>query len=57
MLRPPARFLRAYWLKRGFLDGVPGLVIATATAFHVFLKYAKLWEIQRQGAHDEVPRA
>jgi glycosyltransferase involved in cell wall biosynthesis len=47
VLRPPARFARAYWLKRGFLDGVPGFVIAAATAFHVFLKYAKLWELQR----------
>lgn len=45
--RPPARFLRAYVLRRGFLDGVPGLVIAVATAFHVFVKYAKLWERQR----------
>ncbi|MBW2228970.1 MAG: glycosyltransferase family 2 protein [Deltaproteobacteria bacterium] len=47
VLRPPARFLRAYVQKRGFLDGVPGLVIAAATAFHVFLKYAKLWELER----------
>ncbi len=47
-LRPPARFLRAYVLKRGFLDGVPGLIIAGATAFHVFLKYAKLWERQHR---------
>jgi glycosyltransferase involved in cell wall biosynthesis len=46
LFRPPARFLRAYVLKRGFLDGVPGLIIAGATAFHVFLKYAKLWELQ-----------
>jgi glycosyltransferase involved in cell wall biosynthesis len=47
VVRPPARFLRAYLLKRGFLDGMPGFVIATATAFHVFLKYAKLWELER----------
>lgn len=47
LLRPPARFLRAYVLKRGFLDGVPGFVIAAATAFSVFLKYAKLWELAR----------
>ena len=47
VLRPPARFLRAYLLKRGFLDGVPGFIIAAATAFHVFLKYAKHWEKQR----------
>jgi len=50
VLRPPARFLRAYFLKRGFLDGMPGFVIAVATAFHVFLKYAKLWERQRLGS-------
>ena len=47
VLRPPARFARAYFLKRGFLDGVPGFVIAVATAFSVFLKYAKLWELAR----------
>lgn len=46
-LRPPARFLRAYVLKRGFLDGMPGLIVAGATAIHVFLKYAKLWELER----------
>jgi len=45
VLRPPARFLRAYVGKGGFRDGVPGFVIAAATAFHVFLKYAKLWEL------------
>lgn len=52
-LRPPARFLRAYLLKGGFRDGLPGLIIAVATAFHVFLKYAKLWELERTGAADE----
>lgn len=50
LLRPPARFLRAYVLKRGFLDGVPGFIIAAATAFHVFLKYAKHWERHQSGA-------
>jgi len=48
VLRPPARFLRAYILKRGFLDGFPGFVVASVTAFHVFLKYAKLWELERR---------
>ncbi len=50
-LRPAARFLRAYLLKRGLLDGVPGLIVAIATAFHVFLKYAKLWELERSEEH------
>jgi hypothetical protein len=51
-LRPPARFLRAYLLKAGFLDGMPGFVIAAVTAFHVFLKYAKLWELTRASARE-----
>jgi len=55
LLRPPARFLRAYVLRAGFRDGVPGLVIAVATAFHVFLKYAKLWERQRVGPCGDGP--
>jgi glycosyltransferase involved in cell wall biosynthesis len=46
-LRPPARWLRAYVQKAGFLDGVPGFLVAVLTAFHVFLKYAHLWELQR----------
>ena len=54
LLRPPARFLRAYVLKGGFRDGVPGLSIAAVSSFHVFLKFAKLWELEhaarRQGA-------
>jgi len=49
VLRPPGRFLRAYLLKQGFRDGLPGFIVAAATAFHVFLKYAKLWERERAG--------
>ena len=51
-LRPPARFLRAWLLKRGFLDGMPGFLIAAVTAFHVLLKYAKLWELERAACGD-----
>jgi hypothetical protein len=51
--RPPARFLRAYLLKQGFRDGVPGFVIAANTAFYVFAKYAKQWEMERLGASAE----
>lgn len=50
VLRPPARFLRCYVAKRGFLDGVPGFLIAASVGFAVFLKYAKLWELGRDSA-------
>jgi len=46
-VRPLARVLRSYVLRRGFLDGVPGLIVAGSIGFSVFLKYAKLWERQR----------
>lgn len=41
LLDPPWTFLRAYVLKRGFLDGAEGLAIAYMAAFYTFLKYAK----------------
>ncbi len=44
---PLATFLRAYVLKRGFLDGVPGLMVAGMGAISVFFKYAKLYEMQK----------
>jgi len=47
VLRPPGRFLRSYLLKQGFRDGLPGFVISVASAFYVFLKYAKHWERTR----------
>lgn len=58
VLRPPARFLRSYLLRGGFRDGVPGFVIAVASAFYVFLKYAKRWERERTAsAPASVPEA
>jgi glycosyltransferase involved in cell wall biosynthesis len=47
-LNPPLRFIKEYVFKRGFLDGLPGLIIASSTMFYVFIKYAKLWE-KRKG--------
>ncbi len=44
LLAPIAAFLRTYILKLGFLDGIPGLIIAMFTAYSLFLKYAKVWE-------------
>lgn len=43
-LRPVGTFLKMYFLKLGFLDGIPGLVISGLSAYHVFCKYVKIWE-------------
>ncbi len=47
LFRPPFRFVKEYVFKRGFLDGMPGLVIAVSTMYYVFIKYAKLWELEK----------
>jgi glycosyltransferase involved in cell wall biosynthesis len=47
LLHPPLAFFRNYILKRGFLDGQAGLVISIVNSYYVFLKFAKLWELQK----------
>jgi len=44
LFRAPFRFFRCYVVRLGFLDGVPGLIIAVASSFGTFIKYAKIWE-------------
>jgi glycosyltransferase involved in cell wall biosynthesis len=46
-MHPPAAFLRNYILRRGILDGTAGLTISMLQAWSVFLKFAKLWELER----------
>jgi glycosyltransferase involved in cell wall biosynthesis len=46
LLRPPFRFFRSYILNRGFLEGFAGFYVALTAAVYVFLKYAKLWELE-----------
>ncbi len=47
VLRPPLTFLKLYLIKLGFLDGIPGLIACVLSAYHVFIKYAKLWELEQ----------
>ena len=46
-LSPLLRFVKFYLLRRGFLDGVPGLVHISIGCFNSFVKYAKLRELTR----------
>jgi len=43
-------FLKSYLIKRGFLDGYEGLMVAKAEGNHVFYKYAKLYEVNKRAA-------
>jgi len=48
ILRPLGRFLSMYLLKRGFLDGRRGLLLASLYAYYVFMRSAKVWEVTRR---------
>jgi glycosyltransferase involved in cell wall biosynthesis len=45
-LAGPAAFIRGYFLKLGFLDGLAGFAIARFAAHHAFLKHLILYELQ-----------
>ena len=49
-LHPPLAFARNYLLRGGLRDGATGLVISVMNSYYVFLKFAKLWELQRSGS-------
>ncbi len=44
LLKPLGKFIETYILKRGFLDGLAGFIIAVNASYSMFLKYAFLLE-------------
>jgi hypothetical protein len=56
LLRPAGRFLKAYVLKLGFLEGWRGVLQASLAAYYSGLKYAKLMVLQRAGEVDRPPK-
>ncbi len=49
IFKPLVKFVEIYVFKLGFLDGMPGFIIAAASSFSAFLKWAKLWELAHSG--------
>jgi (heptosyl)LPS beta-1,4-glucosyltransferase len=49
LFRGPLRFFQMYIQRGGFLDGSTGAIVCAITGYYNFLKYAKLWEFQRNG--------
>ena len=49
LFRPAFLFIKMYIFKAGFLDGFAGFLLATLSGFYVLVKYAKLWELLRNG--------
>lgn len=48
LINPLASFIKSYFLRRGFLDGYEGFIMAKISAHEVFLKYSKLLLLQQQ---------
>lgn len=46
---PVLRFMKFYFLRLGFLDGVPGLIHISIGCINSYTKYAKLIELERAG--------
>ncbi|UCD70739.1 MAG: glycosyltransferase family 2 protein [Syntrophobacterales bacterium] len=46
-IRPLWRFFRTYILRGGFRDGAAGFHMAVNHAYAAYIKYARLWEIQK----------
>lgn len=46
IFKPISKFLETYLIKGGFRDGLAGFVISVGAAYSVFLKFAKLWELE-----------
>ena len=45
---PRFAFIRNYLLRGGIKDGAAGLLVSTLNSYYVFLKLAKLWELQHR---------
>lgn len=48
IFKPPAVFFKMYILRQGFRDGLAGLVLAVLSALDMFVRYVKLWQLERR---------
>ncbi len=53
IFRPFFSFFKSYVIKRGFLDGKRGFIIAVLESYYVFLKFVKVYELQKGGEGKE----
>lgn len=45
IVRPPAAFIKMFFVRLGFMDGMHGLILAVLYSYYTFLKYAKTREV------------
>lgn len=52
VLNPIANFIKFYFVKRGFLDGIEGFILASFSALYSGVKYYKALEMMRASEQD-----
>ncbi len=55
LVNPGWAFFKGYFLRLGFLDGFYGFIIAVNTSHQTFLKYIKLYHLQRSVTKKTIP--
>jgi len=53
LVSPMAKFIRNYFMHRGFLDGYYGLLICSISARATYLKYSKLYQLQKAAGNQQ----
>jgi glycosyltransferase involved in cell wall biosynthesis len=48
ILYPKLKFINLYFIKLGFLDGVPGIILSLSLSFNSFLVRSKLWHLSQK---------
>ena len=53
LLSPPFKFVKMYLIKRGFLDGYKGFLVAVVSSYSTFLKYILMREMEKDLAKSD----
>lgn len=48
IIYPPFYFLRQYFIKRQIFNGIAGVINASLNSYYAYMKYAKLYELQKK---------
>tara|TARA_B110001450_G_scaffold93314_1_gene88528 strand:+ start:39 stop:794 length:756 start_codon:yes stop_codon:yes gene_type:complete len=47
LIKPSARFFIHFFIRLGFLDGFPGFIFAKVQSYGVYMRYVKLWLLNK----------
>jgi glycosyltransferase involved in cell wall biosynthesis len=56
IINPISAFIKKYFIRRSFLDGIQGFCVSMSSLIYVFLKYMFLWEIEQSKASRSIEK-